>query len=1552
MKKLLSFILALAMVVCLIPAGVFAGEGGEILTTIHMNTTSPTARLYAASDSQKATNLLASVIANEKTYAISLNAGSYLLEAVGTDGLTENGSIVLHVSAETNTFTVVTVTMSCSNEDWAYDTDFAFEDLHVVSGGGGVTESRMVTMGNSVEANKKTVPVLDGDSVTVALDPSAAKKLDNYVKVNGNKTVNTGFDALSIDPATGTSLQVTYPYADEDADGNNDFILEAGQLLSGTYYRYTYMTPASISTPESNTVTANFVGLVKNNTYYYRVTNPSLEDAVTYGNYITLNKAVNTATVTADNLYLNNARNKHTVVDDFSLNTYDSGDLYLSVRNTELGVYAGFDGAAGTISMNVGDEINLYPFRNWLAIESTSNAKVIEPDFHVQVVTLDGTSPVSVTERMANDDSKHSFRVEANGEGTALLLVTYDAMTSDIAMGKKTSMDGKTFFSAIWPENTGVLVVSVDKESGIATGMTINESLNSAAGSKLSGEKLDAELDVLYYAGTQGAKYSFKPEQGTVVTKADPVYTDGRLNYGAFSTTGISTAADGTVTLFGLKQGKTLVKLVNGNKTAYQVIRARQTDYKVYTGTKAADSNLLYDSSTGFENAGIEVKAGDKIFVQYSDLQHPANKLSGIYNMTANVSALGEDGTLATGKGNQYNFGATASAHGVSLQLPKYWTEDTYSFEGILNVSGFGSYYGQHRDLAYETGKSPNFVAVQQNGYFGSLPGYTVNLGETDFVTVKLNPLDNDESAAKGVSFVVTDEAGVSSSVDGNGAFTALPGLTYSFRAFADGYEYKMGTIVVPAEQTADMTVDVVLEKAAEGAWDGSTKTEPQLIEDVYQIGTGAELAWLSSEIFEGRCLDAKVVLTADLDMGKYPLTPMGRKTSYNWQTGEINRDFQFNGTFDGNGKTIRNFYVSGSGNTGLFAYVKKAVIKDFTIEGLVESTGANTAAVAASVSGSAQISGVISKVDIKSSSNVVGAIIGNVSSAGVVVSQCANMGSISGKMSVAGLVGSTSSYLFTVNECFNTGAVSGTYRVGGIVGYANGASGKTVSISSCYNLGTITASASSNGTAGGLVGETGSYTSITDSYNAGAVTSVKTAAAISAAYGSNGVEVTNVFYLEGASDTKGTEKTAAQLKVLAEDLGSAYSDEKDSYPVLTWQTTRIKEDDPDDPGSGNDNPGEPEKPVSKKISVTFRLIGAEESEEDIDMSSGGGGTYVTWIKTGKYTLSTGATVGDLFKKALENAGLSYEGLAGNYISSIKAPASLGAYDLAEFTNGYYSGWMYTVNGSHPAVGLNDKVLQNNDVVVWHYVNDYRYEVEDWFDGSSGDEGVWNTWLLAEDKNPAEKTAGQAKTDEEKTTGGAVETPVPVITTQELTAATIQRVFTDVSSDAYYAEAVAWAVNHQITAGTGDKTFGAGRSCTRAQMITFLWNMRGKPAAKGAASFKDVPADSWFAVASAWGEETEITVGKPDGTLGAEDVVTREQVVTMLWKLAGKPVAKSTENVFADVDSSAYYAIAAAWAKELGITVGIGDNKFGVGQASTREQIVTMLYKYAVLIKE
>ena len=135
------------------------------------------------------------------------------------------------------------------------------------------------------------------------------------------------------------------------------------------------------------------------------------------------------------------------------------------------------------------------------------------------------------------------------------------------------------------------------------------------------------------------------------------------------------------------------------------------------------------------------------------------------------------------------------------------------------------------------------------------------------------------------------------------------------------------------------------------------------------------------------------------------------------------------------------------------------------------------------------------------------------------------------------------------------------------------------------------------------------------------------------------------------------------------------------------------------------------------KITVKFRLIGAEVAKRDVDLSKNTYlPNYVTWISTKTYRVPVGTTVGEVFKMATEAAGIEYAGYENNYISTMKAPASLGGKWLGEFTNGPKSGWMYTVNGSHPNKGLVDWVLSNNDFVVWHYVNDYSYEVEDWFD--------------------------------------------------------------------------------------------------------------------------------------------------------------------------------------------------------------------------------------------
>ncbi len=143
-------------------------------------------------------------------------------------------------------------------------------------------------------------------------------------------------------------------------------------------------------------------------------------------------------------------------------------------------------------------------------------------------------------------------------------------------------------------------------------------------------------------------------------------------------------------------------------------------------------------------------------------------------------------------------------------------------------------------------------------------------------------------------------------------------------------------------------------------------------------------------------------------------------------------------------------------------------------------------------------------------------------------------------------------------------------------------------------------------------------------------------------------------------------------------------------------------------------------KPVDpdKKITVSFRLIGSTLSKGEVNLSSETkddykGAEYVTWIPTRSYTLPEGSTVYDLFAQAMKGAGLKEEGGAKGYVSTIWAPQSLGGYALSEFTNGQYSGWMYTMNGEHTD-GIKIQELLNHAEIVFHYVNDYRYEVADW----------------------------------------------------------------------------------------------------------------------------------------------------------------------------------------------------------------------------------------------
>lgn len=175
---------------------------------------------------------------------------------------------------------------------------------------------------------------------------------------------------------------------------------------------------------------------------------------------------------------------------------------------------------------------------------------------------------------------------------------------------------------------------------------------------------------------------------------------------------------------------------------------------------------------------------------------------------------------------------------------------------------------------------------------------------------------------------------------------------------------------------------------------------------------------------------------------------------------------------------------------------------------------------------------------------------------------------------------------------------------------------------------------------------------------------------------------------------------------------------------------------------------------------------------------------------------------------------------------------------------------------------------------------------------------------------------------------------------------TINNPFTDVSKNAYYHDAVLWAVQKDITSGTSNTAFSPDKVCTRAQMVTFLWKTMGSPEPTLAeCKFVDVSKDAYYYKAVLWAVEKGITTGTTSTTFSPNATLTRGQAVTFLWNMAGKPSVNSV-NPFTDVSKNSYYYKAMLWAVDKGITHGTSTNTFSPSAFCTRAQIVTFLYKY------
>lgn len=174
---------------------------------------------------------------------------------------------------------------------------------------------------------------------------------------------------------------------------------------------------------------------------------------------------------------------------------------------------------------------------------------------------------------------------------------------------------------------------------------------------------------------------------------------------------------------------------------------------------------------------------------------------------------------------------------------------------------------------------------------------------------------------------------------------------------------------------------------------------------------------------------------------------------------------------------------------------------------------------------------------------------------------------------------------------------------------------------------------------------------------------------------------------------------------------------------------------------------------------------------------------------------------------------------------------------------------------------------------------------------------------------------------------------------------TAQNPFVDVKEGAYYYDAVLWAVEQKITSGTSATTFSPDASCTRAQMVTFLWRAAGSPKIEnGKNPFTDVKADAYYYDAVLWAVEKGVTSGTSATTFSPDATVTRGQTVTFLYRNAGSPEVSGTMP-FTDVEADAYYAKAVQWAVQQKITTGTSETTFSPMSDCTRGQIVTFLYR-------
>ena len=747
---------------------------------------------------------------------------------------------------------------------------------------------------------------------------------------------------------------------------------------------------------------------------------------------------------------------------------------------------------------------------------------------------------------------------------------------------------------------------------------------------------------------------------------------------------------------------------------------------------------------------------------------------------------------------------------------------------------------------------------------------------------------------------------------------------------------------------------------------------------DKISITTVDELLQFAKAVDNGEYddkTDAVVSLDADLDLTGVAWKPIGSVFD-----GDGNLLHYFSGKFYGNGHTISNLDFSENYGMaeypvfGFFSVAYGAEISGLTIQGKldVSNSGYVFFGTVAGVAENSKISDCVSDVSFTDTDKYINgpaALCGYAINS--TIEHCQNKGNFSvttdtTSLQMGGIVGVADNS--TVQYCANTGDMtSWTPHTGGIVGQLYQGS----KIINCYSTGKLVPLGHGTTNFGGIAGTVGAGTEIRHCYFAGemdlsqytATTPYKRLGGIAGGVSSDTPVFENNYFME-------TENVPACFKY--QDAGTEkaldFMKTEDFFNEITAAGGNYR---------FNSN-GTPLLPAPK-YAVSFVVTPAELTNVVIKVN-GQAVANPADLEAGTYAVEVSADNCEVFRSDItitadtathmQTIAMTY--LPANYTKVDAAIAKANALNKDNYMD--FSGVEAAVN----AVVRGKNITEQSEVdamakVIEEAINalvrkssggddsDPTYAIEVGKDIRNGtvtanrryaergdtvtitvkpDDGFKLDDLTVTDKNGKELKL----TDK----GNGKYTFTMPAGKVEINAAFVKEVetspFSDVSTSAYYYEAVKWAQEKGITGGIGNGLFGPNQPCTRAQIVTFLWRAAGSPEPKSMSSFSDVSADSYYAKAVAWAVENGITTGTGDGKFSPDATCTREQAVAFLYRASGSP-AVSGGSAFSDVAANAYYADAVAWAEKNGVTGGIGGGLFGSGNTCTRAQIVTFLYR-------